>query len=506
MSDSPANHGDLDAEGKLPSAAEVVGRLDRLWNSGQASAEITDLHDLAGKSVGPYQLRRIIGRGAFGVVYLAEDEQLGRKVALKLPRPEVLLDEEHLRRFRSEASTAALLDHPLIVPVYSAEFEGPTPYIVSAYCEGPDLGSWLTDQSKPVDFKAATRFVIRLAAAVEYAHQSGVLHRDLKPGNVLLEPLTPEADSLDDYNPQLTDFGLAKLIQESLNDTRSSLMIGTPLYMAPEQLLDDAQQESAATDVYAIGVLLFELLTRQTPREGLGYVEGLDKLRYEVAPSLQMLRPNVPDTLDTITAKCLEREPEKRYLSASSLADDLQRFLDGVPIQAKAVDFKERFSRWTQQPRRLVVAGYFTVWLQAMTVIWISLAGAMMSGYDLLPDGNSQRYFNEIIQITLTGHLPIAWLGWRLAKTKPFSYWPSLVASILQVIVYVYSTVGDSLAFEYVHLSRLSKLNTFSILITCGLLQLAFHLLAFPAWLRLYRERKENTHATTFLESPTHLA
>ena len=488
MSNDPSNPNNVDTEDELPSIEEVVGRLDRLWGSDPSLVD-TDFHDLSGKSIGPYQLQRIIGRGAFGVVYLAEDEQLGREVALKLPRPEILLDDERLRRFRSEASTAALLDHPFIVPVYGAEFAGPSPYIVSAYCPGPDLGEWLADRSEPVDFEAAVRFIIRLAEAVEYAHQQGVLHRDLKPGNVLLEPIAPHAESLDDFNPRLTDFGLAKLVQESLNDTRSSLMIGTPLYMAPEQLLDDSHQESAATDVYAIGVLLFELLTGQTPREGLGYFEGLEKLRVEQAPSLKTIRPETPDALSTIVAKCLERDPVERYQSAGSLADDLQRHLAGTPIQAKRVGNKDRFFRWTKQPERLTVAGHYAAWYHAMTVVWLLSGWAMALGLGIISEGNTRRYLFDILLISLTSHLPKAWLGWRLVKAKSWSFWPSVIGCLLQLGIYVYSTLNKSVVLDFLHPTQLSRFNSFSVLFVCSLLELVLHLLAFPAWLRRFREK-----------------
>ncbi len=489
MSNDPSNPNNVDTEDELPSVEEVVGRLDRLWDSDPSLVD-TDFYDLSGKSIGPYQLRRIIGRGAFGVVYLAEDEQLGREVALKLPRPEILLDDERLRRFRSEASTAALLDHPFIVPVYGAEFAGPSPYIVSAYCSGPDLGEWLADRSEPVDCEAAARFIIRLAEAVEYAHQQGVLHRDLKPGNVLLEPIVSHAKSLDDCIPRLTDFGLAKLLQESLHDTRSSVMIGTPLYMAPEQLLGDSHQESAATDVYAIGTLLFELLTGQTPREGFGYFEGLEKLRVEQAPSLKTIGPETPDALSTIVAKCLERDPAERYQSASDLAEELQRFLDGDSIQAKPLGLKGRFLRWTKQSDRLAVAGGFTMWYQSTFLVWYFFCFTMMTRLGYLSEINQKQYFFDALLLTLTNHLPQAWLGRRLSKGKHWSYWAPATVSFLILIVVSYSSMNPAYVFEYLYPSPLSKIITYSIIIMGSSLEFTLYLLAFPAWLRRFRERK----------------
>ena len=312
-------------------------------------------------SIGRFEILRELGRGGFGVVFLASDPHLNRLVALKIPRAETLLDEEKLQRFSSEAATAAGLDHPVIVPIYEAESTGPTSYIASAYCDGPDLRQWLAKHEKADNWKAAAALVATLAEGVQYAHSKGVTHRDIKPSNVLLarkdsedaNKVAPTIDGpLDQFEPRLTDFGLAKLAESSLHDTRSSMMLGTPHYMAPEQIEGRVDGDQiAAIDIYALGCLLFELLSSRTPFEGSNYVELLDKLRNEEPARLRDLNPSVPRDLETICLKCLESSPDYRYASAEALAQDLRHIVAGEPIAARPLGRFKRSARWMRRHR-----------------------------------------------------------------------------------------------------------------------------------------------------------
>jgi serine/threonine protein kinase len=209
-----------------PSTEEVVSRLDRLWVN-DAPASPSPFASLAGTQVGPYTIERVIGRGGFGIVYKARDWHLNRDVALKVPRPEVLLDDQKLGRFESEALTAAHLDHPSIVPLYDAELRGATPYLASAYCPGPNLQQWLDETPGLQPGPEAARFVATVAEAVQYAHAKGIVHRDLKPSNILLMPVSAdstEKHSLDSYEPRLTDFGLSRFAENSMAATRSIVL------------------------------------------------------------------------------------------------------------------------------------------------------------------------------------------------------------------------------------------------------------------------------------------
>ena len=217
--------------------ATFAKRLDRLWDAGRAEAPGWPVD----QNVAQYELQGVLGAGAFGVVYRAVDKVLDRAVALKLPRWDVLFDAEKCQRFATEATLAASLQHPGIVQVYEAVLDGPTPFIASACCDGPDMADWLAQQGEPAAWQESALLIAEIADAVEYAHQQGVHHRDLKPANILLVPrkdtgtsASRKANSGSDphfeleFSPLLTDFGLAKLLDPMLVDTKSSTMLGTP--------------------------------------------------------------------------------------------------------------------------------------------------------------------------------------------------------------------------------------------------------------------------------------
>ena len=288
-------------------------------------------------------------------MFLAEDLVLGRRVALKVPRPEVLVTPEVSRRFLREAEAASRLDHPHIVPVYEVGEEGPICYIASAYCEGLTLAQWLRLQTASVPIRLACRLVGILSVAVGYAHERGILHRDLKPGNILLQRLDglsqSEGGECDDlgFIPRICDFGLAKLLDQVSQETRSGVPIGSPAYMAPEQAGGRLREHGPATDVYALGVILYELLTGRPPHRGETDLETLRLVSDQYPPSPRALRPGLPRDLETIAMKCLEKRPDRRYSNAWELAADLQRFVDGRPVQARPVRAWEHAGKWAKR-------------------------------------------------------------------------------------------------------------------------------------------------------------
>ena len=378
----------LDTGAPLPSApgdsdqlARDLGCLYRLhrWKSVRAPSG-------PAREVGRFQIRRELGRGGFGVVYLAFDPRLGRDVALKLPRPDVLTSDELRERFHREARAAAGLDHPNVVPVFEAGEAGPACYIASAYCPGPTLREWLRGRADPVPVADAAALVASLADGVGHAHARGVVHRDQKPANVLQQSLT--SGSVDDtplparlmsdpptcgFTPRVTDFGLAKLADPAEAMTRSGAMMGTPSYMAPEQA--SGQPAGPAADVYSLGAVLYELLTGRPPFTGESDLEMLDLVRNAepVAPS--QLRPRLPRDLETVCLRCLEKDPRRRYPNAAELAADLRRFLTGEPVKARRVGALGKTWKWAR--RRPLVAGLLVVvaaltvgGAAAITVLW----------------------------------------------------------------------------------------------------------------------------------------
>jgi WD40 repeat protein len=327
-----------------------------------------------GASFGRFQINRELGRGAYGVVFLAYDPSLGREVALKVPRPEALVSPELRARFRQEARAAAGLDHPNLVPVYEVGEEGPICYIASGYCPGITLSAWLKQRTEPVPYRQAAQVMATLAEAVAHAHERGVVHRDLKPGNVLLQS--------SGLIPKITDFGLAKLAEGNgadVSQTQTGAILGTPSYMAPEQA--GAKKEiGPAADIYALGAILYELLTGRPPFVADSTLEMLVLVRNQEPLAPSRLRPKLPRDLETICLKCLQKEPGRRYSSARALANDLRHYLAGEPIQARPVGTVERWMKWTR--RRPTVAALLvglvmavSAGLMASSILWLHAEG-----------------------------------------------------------------------------------------------------------------------------------
>ena len=282
---------------------------------------------------GRFVVRKELGAGSCGVVYLADDPTLGRAVALKVPRPEVLITPDLRRRFLREAQAAAILSHPNIVPVFEASTIGGVCYTVAEYCPGPTLAAWFGAATAPVPPTAVAQAVAALAAGIGYAHCRGVVHRDLKPSNILLVPQVSDGTALPDFIPRIVDFGFAKLLERDPSTTASGVVIGTPLYMAPEQAVGRTDIGPPA-DIYALGAMLFELLVGRPPLVGLSTPDTLRRIVTEPAPSPRALCPTVPRDLAAICLRCLEKEPGRRYPDGEALAADLGRFLTGQPTHA----------------------------------------------------------------------------------------------------------------------------------------------------------------------------
>lgn len=324
--------------------------------------------DIAGQRIGRFELLRELGRGGYGIVLLANDPQLGRQVALKIPRPEILVDATTRRRFLREAQAAGGLDHPNLIPVYEVGEDGPFCYLASAYCEGPSLAQWLKEKNGPVPLRLAAKLVRALASGVQHAHERGVLHRDIKPSNVLLErPAGSASVGSTEWVPRLTDFGLAKLLDVTDDQTRTGSILGTPAYMAPEQAEGRLNSIGPATDVYALGVLLYELLAGRVPFRGNSDIQTLQQITGGEVAGLARLRPGIPRDLEAITLKCLERDPHRRYSSALGLAEDLRRYLHGEPTTARPAGAIEHAIKWGR--RRPAVAALIAVSVLAVTAL-----------------------------------------------------------------------------------------------------------------------------------------
>lgn len=320
--------------GAMPLEEPLIGdtKFDTLGPDGTVEA-------LPARSIiGGYHVLEEIGRGGMGVVYRAFDAELKRHVALKVLTGGSKASVDALVRFRGEAELVAKLQHPHIVQIYdSGEHEGQQ-FLVLELVDGGSLERYIA--GKPQDAREAAITIETLARAVEVAHQEGIIHRDLKPANVLRS----RSGSL-----KITDFGLAKQLDHSLGFSRTGDLRGTPQYMAPEQAARDGGSVSAATDVYALGAMLFEMLTGRPPFVANNLLDILDQIIGAEPASPSQLVPRLPRDLCTICLKCLEKDPKRRYPTAAALADDLRRWLDGQAIMARPLSRMERGQRWLRR-------------------------------------------------------------------------------------------------------------------------------------------------------------
>jgi tetratricopeptide (TPR) repeat protein len=370
-----------DAKSVAEAIDQCAGLLSRFWpidveNEGDRAKAMSApaMDDIQpGDRLGRFEIRKVLGHGGFGIVFLVYDARLSREAALKIPRPEVLLSRPLREQFLREAQAAAALDHPGIVPIFEIGEIGPIGYILSAYCKGPTLDSWRRDQASPTDAHAAATIIKQLAEAVQHAHSRGILHRDIKPANVLSDPPDDDRQLSRPFVPRLSDFGLARRLDQSVADEQARIIAGTPRYMAPEQAAGNEPEIGVHTDIYALGAVLYELLTGQPPYVGASDQDTL-KLIVAGGLSLAALRDtHVPADLVAICSKCLETGPTDRYATARELSADLGHFLAGQPVTARPLKVGQRFFRACR--RRPVISALSFALLVAVVV------GAVVAGW-----------------------------------------------------------------------------------------------------------------------------
>src|SRR5262245_42132638 len=313
---------------------------------------------------GDYELLEEIARGGMGVVYKARQISLDRVVAVKMILAGQFASKEIAQRFKSEAIAAAVLQHPNIVAVHEVGVHEGQHFFSMDYVEGQNLAQMVG--SSPLLPKKAARHLKLVAEAIHYAHQQGILHRDLKPSNVLIDAATDQ--------PRVTDFGLAKRLHGDSSITVTGQVLGSPNFMPPEQASAQRGKVGRHSDVYGLGAILFYSLTARAPFQGAMLETTIHEVLNTEPLSPRLLNPSVPSDLETICLKCLEKEPTKRYATAKELADELTRFLNHEPIQARPVTRMERAWRWCRRKPVVASLGAATIALLLAVAIGSPIA------------------------------------------------------------------------------------------------------------------------------------
>jgi eukaryotic-like serine/threonine-protein kinase len=345
---------------------------------------------------GDYELLEEIGRGGQGVVYRARQKSLNRTVALKVIGLGQWSSAPHLRRFRRDAEAAASLEHPQIVPIYEIGERDGSCYFSMKFVEGGQLDQVVRRQ--PISIRRAAELLVKIARTVQFAHEHGILHRDIKPGNILLDK---------SGQPHLSDFGLARLVEQESTITNSFDVLGTPSYMAPEQAAGRTKELTPAADVYSLGAVFYQLLTGQPPFAG-GTTYETVRLVLETEPRQpRLVNPKIDRDLSTICLKCLEKDPKRRYLAAAELAEDVERWLQHEPIRARPTGFFTRGRKWVRRnpTSTLLAASLIALTAAAAWIVWKSefvhhpvTTGVAVLPFENLSDDKANASFADGVQ------------------------------------------------------------------------------------------------------------
>lgn len=417
----------------------------------------TELVDSSDEFIAHFKLVEMVGRGGFGKVWRATDTVLDRTVAVKVAH-NVGNEQRDFDAFIREARTAARLKHPNVVTVHEVGRRGDRVFIVSDFVEGLTLKQW--KEIRGVDPRKAAEICSKIALAVYHAHEAGIVHRDLKPSNVLMGK---------DDEPFVTDFGIAKRMEGDATFSVDGRIVGTPAYMSPEQARGDSKNVGPRSDIYSIGVILFELLTGDLPFRG-----DRQMLLYQILnddpDSPRRFNGAVSKDLETICLKCLEKDPANRFESAEELALELDRYVQGEPIKSRGITTAERlWRRYTRDPNApTLVAGGYAFLLGSILLGW-GIIGIITTITGRSWIANYQQVLLEITALTLLTYLPTLFFGVQVLNGKRWILWPMVFAFSLGTIATLVSATTDAfwlgiMASVNVDSSHFPRAQLFSLL------------------------------------------
>jgi serine/threonine protein kinase len=395
------------------------------------------------RRIASYEILSELGRGGMGVVYHGHDLKLKRDVAIKVVLAGGHAGKVEFARFQTEAESVARFNHPNVVKIYEVGEDRDLPFLALEYCPGGSLDDRL--ESSPPNFRESAELIALISDAVEHAHQSGIIHRDLKPANVLFAA---------DGTPKLTDFGLAKKIGDDDSYTRTGSILGSAAYMSPEQAGGNTREVTPAADVYALGAILYRLLSGHIVFEGANDLETIRMIVGGAPVTIRRFRPSCPRDLETICLKCLEKDPSARYASAAALAEDIRRYLRGEPIHARPASPLEQLVSWCRRnplPTSIAVLSIVMLATLAGILAWMSYRNFRVLETIQAREMRVQELRGQILHLdeVLTASALLASHTGDLAwETRYRQYEPQLTAALAEAIELVPAAKSDLTAVE----------------------------------------------------------
>ncbi|MEM9586510.1 MAG: serine/threonine-protein kinase [Planctomycetota bacterium] len=446
--------------------------------------------------LGRFEIQRVLGHGGMGTVLLGHDAILNREVAIKVPRADPERGEIAQQRFLREAKIAAQLRHPHLLEILEVgQWEGGC-FLATRWAQGGDLSSWNRQHRGPKNPRAVVRMMRDLADGLASCHDAGIVHLDLKPGNVLFDDTWPQEEVAPSHEPELSavghqlpgkpmiaDFGLARFLDPELQFTETTALLGTPMYMAPEQIECDRARIGKHTDVYAMGLIMYELLAGERPHHAVTTMELLDQLREGRCPRLPEL-PGITPEIRQVVHRCLNPHVQDRYEDAGRLRDDLQRVLDGRPIAGYRPSRLRGAWNWMQRRDRVPQAALvaLTINLAILLSFALTLVLQVSGTVDVIP-GDLTVLVTDIAKLSTFPHGPMLVVGVLVLAGRRRWHWANLVLSLaLLALVGLALVQGESPVTAY-NVDKFAFYATHMIIFGIALMQVVVHGVAVPSLL-----------------------